>query len=122
MTSTRYSGHREWALDSNFFLESISAAAGNLYQNVCLPPHDASGYLHACDSKLVEIDAHGADAAEEPAGLEGAGTGHPSIVDLDFIRRRDLLGGLIHEYELAASAESDRVSRHPAVGRRATGS
>jgi hypothetical protein len=102
-------------------LESISAAAGNLYQNVCLPPHDVSGYLHACDSKLVEIDAHacGTPRRNRPGWKVLEQDIH--LVDLDFIRRRDLLGGLIHEYELAASAESDRVSRHPAVVRRATG-
>jgi hypothetical protein len=26
----------------------------------------------------------------------------PDVIDLDRVRRRDLLGGLIHEYQLAA--------------------
>jgi hypothetical protein len=78
----------------------------------CLPPHDVSGYLHACDSKLVEIDAHACGTPRR---------NRPGWKVLDQDIQRDLLGGLIHEYELAASAESDRVSRHPAVVRRATG-
>jgi hypothetical protein len=39
-----------------------------------------------------------------PLATPTAGDGRPNadVIDLDRVRRRDLLGGLIHEYELAA--------------------
>jgi hypothetical protein len=81
---------------------SISAAAGNLYQHVCLPPHDVSRYLHGCDSKLVEIDAHACGTLRRNRPGWKVLEQDIHLVDLDLILRRDLLGGLIHEYELAA--------------------